>query len=219
MRIASLARSNLATEMSPRSGAISTSLGPRLFICSSTVCLPRKAISWLTTASADVISSRFSGGRRDVDGDHHVAAELARLVDRQVVGDAAVDQQPAVDLAPARSRPARTCWRASPRRRCRGSARPLRRSRCRWPPPGYGTGSLSKSLMPVAGSATTRRNASIETPAMTPFGAQAVTCGRVPSSPRRQRSRDRRSTAGGRPGASDDGAHLVEEHCDERRAS
>ncbi len=48
--------------MSPRSGAISTSFGPRLLICWSTVCLPRKLISCAVTLSAEVISSRFSGG-------------------------------------------------------------------------------------------------------------------------------------------------------------
>ena len=34
-----------------------------------------------------------------------------------------------------------------------------------------GIGSLSKSLMPIAGSASTRKNASIETPAITPLGS------------------------------------------------
>ena len=40
----------------------------------------------------------FHRRRGDVDGDHYVGAEFARLVDRQVVGDAAVDQQATVDF-------------------------------------------------------------------------------------------------------------------------
>ena len=80
-----------------------------------TFCSVRMLIIWPVTPRTEFSSSRLQQRRAEVHGDDDVGAHRARHVDRQVVGEAAVDQQRAVDLAPARSRPAPTCWRASRR--------------------------------------------------------------------------------------------------------
>ena len=49
-------------------------------------------------ASERLVLTRFERRRGDVDGQHHVASERARHAHGQVVGDAAIDQQPAVPL-------------------------------------------------------------------------------------------------------------------------
>ena len=98
IRIASPARSKLAAEMSPSSGAIRTSVSSRLF----ELLLDRRLAEEIDELGddgergGDLVA--LQRRRRDVHRDDDVGAQLARLVDRQVVGDAAVHQQPAVDL-------------------------------------------------------------------------------------------------------------------------
>jgi len=56
-----------------------------------------------TMLSAEVISSRSEWGRGDVHGDDHLAADLSRNVDRQIVRYApSTSRRPSISTGPRR---------------------------------------------------------------------------------------------------------------------
>ncbi len=170
MPIASAARSKLPAEMSPRSGAISTSRGPIPASCWSTVCLPRKLSSWRLTLNADVICSRLSGGVEMLTAITTVAQSLrASSIGRLLAMPPSTSKRPPIStgaIAPGTDMLARIAWATLPRSRTTDSPVSMSVASAR-----NGTGSFRKSSIPTAVCVRFRKYASIETPATSPFGS------------------------------------------------
>ena len=127
-------------------------------------------MSCAATASADVRSSRFSGGVEMLTAITTSAHSLrAWSIGRLLAMPPSTSSRPSIStgaIAPGTDMLARIACATLPLLSTTDSPVSMSVAIA-----SNGIGSLRKSLMPVAGCASTRKNASIETPAMTPFGS------------------------------------------------
>ena len=123
-----------------------------------------------TTESAEVISLRFSGGVEMLTAITTSAHSLrASSIGRLLAMPPSTSSRPSIStgaIAPGTDMLARIACATLPRSSTTDSPVSMSVAMAR-----NGIGSLLKSVMPKAGVASTRKNDSIETPAMTPFGS------------------------------------------------
>jgi len=121
-------------------------------------------------ATAEVSCLRVSGGVEMLTAMTTSAHSLrASSIGRLLAMPPSTSRRPSIStgaIAPGTAMLARIAWATLPRSSTTDSPVSMSVAIAR-----NGIGSLPKSLMPIAGSASTRKNASIETPAITPLGS------------------------------------------------